>query len=68
MKNLLLIFASPSAVDVFAIHIAPNVGWEKAKIASIGHITSNALIEHGAHVTYQPKTYTMEAVLEEIVK
>ena len=67
-KELILIFASPSAVDAFATHIARYVGWEKVTIASIGHITSNALRKTGAHVTYQPKTYTMEAVLEEIVK
>lgn len=64
----ILIFASPSAVDAFAKHIAPYVGWEKVKIASIGHITTKALLNHGAEVTYQPKTYTMEAVLDEIVK
>lgn len=67
-EEIILVFASPSAVDAFGLHIAPYVGWEKIKIASIGHITSNALLEHGAHVSYQPKTYTMEAVLEEIVK
>lgn len=67
-ENIILVFASPSAVDAFGLHIAPYVGWEKIKIASIGHITSNALLKYGAHVSYQPKTYTMEAVLEEIVK
>ncbi len=66
-KKIIIIFASPSAVDVFAQHIASKIGWGKAKIASIGHITSNALLKHGAQVTYQPKTYTMEAVLEEII-
>lgn len=66
--ELIVIFASPSAANAFAIHIAPSVGWEKMKIASIGHITSNALIKHGAHVSYQPNTYTMEAVLDEIIK
>ena len=67
-SELLVIFASPSAVDAFAIHIAPSVGWDRIKIASIGHITSNALKKHGAHVTYQPNTYTMESVLDEIIK
>lgn len=67
-KELIVIFASPSAVEVYALHIAPHVGWEKVKIASIGHITSNALKKYDAHVSYQPKTYTMEAVIEEIVK
>lgn len=62
----IIIFASPSAVNVFAIHIAPIVGWDSVKIASIGHITAHAIEKRGGHVTYQPNTYTMEAVIDEI--
>jgi uroporphyrinogen-III synthase len=62
----IIIFASPSAVEVFAENIAPFVGWGKAKYACIGHITANKLEEFGAEVTYQPSHYTMLSVVEEI--
>ncbi|BDH62447.1 uroporphyrinogen-III synthase [Lysinibacillus sp. PLM2] len=62
----IIIFASPSAVNVFAIHIAPIVGWDSVKLASIGHITAQAIEKRGGHVTYQPNTYTLEAVINEI--
>ncbi|MEK9198942.1 MULTISPECIES: uroporphyrinogen-III synthase [Bacillales] len=62
----ILIFASPSAVDVFANHVAPITGWDKAKLAAIGHITAARIAFYGAEVTYKPKVYTMEAVIEEI--
>lgn len=64
----IIVFASPSAVDVFAQHVAPIIGWNKVKLAAIGHITANAIEKYGAIVTYQPKVYTMEAVIEEISK
>ncbi|HWK24299.1 MAG TPA: uroporphyrinogen-III synthase [Ureibacillus sp.] len=64
----IIIFASPSAVDVFAKYIAPIVGWGKASYASIGHITAARIEHYGAHVTYKPTKYTMLAVLEEIRK
>ncbi|MBD8026842.1 uroporphyrinogen-III synthase [Ureibacillus sp. Re31] len=64
--KLILIFASPSAVDVFAKYVAPTIGWDKATIAAIGHITAARLAYYGAEVTYKPKVYTMEAVIEEI--
>jgi len=62
----IIIFASPSAVDVFAKNIAPLVGWENAQYASIGHITAARIEHYGAQVTYQPTNYTMQAVIEEI--
>ncbi|QCR33040.1 uroporphyrinogen-III synthase [Lysinibacillus sp. SGAir0095] len=62
----IIIFASPSAVDVFALHIAPVIGWGKAKYASIGHITAARIEYYGAQVTYKPADYTMLAVIEEI--
>ncbi len=62
----IIIFASPSAVDVFAKQIAPVVGWRNAKYASIGHITAARIEHYGAQVTYKPTNYTMLAVIEEI--
>ncbi|RHW33373.1 uroporphyrinogen-III synthase [Lysinibacillus yapensis] len=62
----IIIFASPSAVEMFAENIAPVVGWQKPQFASIGHITTAKLEHYGASVTYQPSRYTMLAVIEEI--
>ena len=62
----IVIFASPSAVDMFAKHIASEVGWENADYASIGHITAARIQYYGARVTYKPTDYTMVAVIEEI--
>lgn len=68
--EVVIIFASPSAVEVYDKYIAPSIGWcvPTVKLASIGHITTNALQSIGATVTYQPTTYTMQAVIEDIVK
>ena len=65
-KQPIIIFASPSAVDVFAKHIAPVVGWGQAEYASIGHITAARIEHYEAQVTYKPTNYTMLAVIEEI--
>ncbi|RUL51069.1 uroporphyrinogen-III synthase [Lysinibacillus antri] len=67
-ENMILIFASPSAVEVYAEHIAPVVGWDKVQIAAIGHITEAAIQKYGVKVTYKPKTYTMQSVIDEIIK
>jgi len=67
-EDVTIIFASPSAVDVFAKKIAPVVGWEKIKFAVIGHITASALKSYGATVHIQPEIYTMQAVLAQLVK
>lgn len=67
-KDVTVIFASPSAVDVFASHIAPKVGWDAIRVASIGHVTSAELAKHGITIHIQPQKYTMQAVLAELVK
>ncbi|GLC88408.1 uroporphyrinogen-III synthase [Lysinibacillus piscis] len=67
-RDVTVIFASPSAVDVYVMDIAPVIGWEKAKIAAIGHITKQAIVNHGVTVDIMPSIYTMQAVIEEIVK
>lgn len=66
-NEVIIVFASPSAVDVFAKQIAINTGWEKVKIASIGHITTNQIEKYGQIVTYQPQTYTLESIIDEII-
>lgn len=67
-EETIIIFASPSAVDVFAQNVAPIVGWHSAQLAAIGHITARRIEYYGAKVTYQPKKYTMQAVIEDIQK
>lgn len=67
-RSPIIIFASPSAVDCYAKYVVPSVGWGKTLIASIGHVTTEALHGYGATVTYQPEKYTMQSVIEEIVK
>jgi uroporphyrinogen-III synthase len=66
-REAIVIFASPSAVQVFHEKVAPVIGWQHISAAAIGHITSNALRKLGVEVYVQPATYTMQAVIEEII-
>lgn len=66
-KRAIVIFASPSAVQVFHEKVAPIVGWQHVSAAAIGHITAAALRRLGVAVYVQPATYTMQAVIEEII-
>lgn len=63
----IVVFASPSAVQVYAEHIVPTIGWQDITVASIGHITTAALQKYGATVTVQPQIYTMQAVIEQLI-
>lgn len=67
-KDVTVIFASPSAVGVYALDVASVVGWEAVRVAAIGHITEAAITNHGATVDVLPSVYTMQAVLEELTK
>lgn len=67
-EDVIVIFASPSAVEVYARYIAPAVGWDQVRIAALGHVTADALAKYNVNIEIQPKTYTMQAVLAEIVK
>ncbi|WCH46623.1 uroporphyrinogen-III synthase [Lysinibacillus sp. OF-1] len=67
-QDVTVIFASPSAVDVYARDVASHVGWRATRIAAIGHITEAALEQYGATVEIMPSVYTMQAVIEEIMK
>ena len=66
-KEPIVIFASPSAVDVYAKEIVPMLDWGYVKVASIGHITTAALVKYGVTPIVQPKTYTMQAVIEQLL-
>lgn len=67
-KRCTIVFASPSAVDVYKRFILPDISWESVNIAAIGHITEHALLDAGADSIIQPAEYTMTAVIEEIAK
>lgn len=67
-KNCTVVFASPSAVRVYAEEILPIYDWEKITVAAIGHVTEKALMALGAWDIIQPKTYTMQQVVEEIAR
>ncbi|MFC9539375.1 uroporphyrinogen-III synthase [Lysinibacillus sp. NPDC056959] len=67
-SDVTVIFASPSAVDVYAKDIASVIGWKAVHIAAIGHITEAAIVNHGAIVDIMPSVYTMQAVIEEITR
>ncbi len=66
--NSIVIFASPSAVEVYAREIAPTTGWNRITTAAIGHVTAAALEKHGAPVHIQPKTYTYLALIKKIAQ
>ncbi|MER2114650.1 MAG: uroporphyrinogen-III synthase [Solibacillus isronensis] len=66
-KHPIVIFASPSTVDIYAEHIVPHVDWQNVKFASIGHVTTAALEKYGVQPMVQPKIYTMQAVIEQLI-
>ena len=61
-----VLFASPSAVTVFAEEISSQVGWQGYTIGAIGHVTEKALKELGAPVHVRPDTYTLKALVEKL--
>lgn len=63
----IVVFASPSAVDLFAEHVATQIGWLNVRCASIGHITTEALAKYGVTPVVQPKRYTMKSVITQII-
>ncbi|HBJ01252.1 MAG TPA: uroporphyrinogen-III synthase [Lysinibacillus sp.] len=67
-EDVTVIFASPSAVDVYAKSVAVHVGWQATRVVAIGHITEAALEQYGATVDIMPSVYTMQAVIEELMK
>jgi uroporphyrinogen-III synthase len=67
-KQLNVLFASPSAVDVFAEEVAPQTGWNGFTIGAIGHVTEKALLEVGAVVHVRPDTYTLMDLVEKLAE
>ena len=67
-KEITVLFASPSAVEVFYEEIVPYIGWNGYKIGAIGHVTERALVEKGAEVHVRPNTYTLIDLVHALVK
>lgn len=63
-----VLFASPSAVEVFRSEIAPQIGWKGYTIGAIGHVTEKALLEAGAMVHVRPDTYTLMDLVNELAR
>ncbi|EAG9222302.1 uroporphyrinogen-III synthase [Listeria monocytogenes] len=65
----LIIFASPSAwKNFYSIAKSFPVQKEKWHIASIGSITTKAILADGWEVKYQPKTFTMKHLADLIIQ
>ncbi|MBE1554558.1 uroporphyrinogen-III synthase [Sporosarcina limicola] len=65
-ERLNVLFASPSAVDVFAKEVAPHTGWDGYTIGAIGHMTEQALFEAGGPVHVIPDTYTLVDLVKKL--
>jgi uroporphyrinogen-III synthase len=65
-KQVSVMFASPSAVEIFAKEIVPFTGWKDYTIGAIGHVTEKALTEVGATVHIRPDTYTLIDLVKEL--
>ena len=63
----IVVFASPSAVRIYAAEVTPTIAWSNVKVASIGHITTAALATYGVTPIVQPTTYTMQAVIKQLI-
>lgn len=67
-SNVSVLFASPSAVDMFYRQVVPHIGWNGYTICAIGHVTERALIAAGATVDVRPTVYTLAALVEALAK
>lgn len=63
-KNVSVLFASPSAVNIFAEDVVPITGWNDFTVGAIGHITERALVEVGAKVHVKPTKYTLKDLVD----
>lgn len=65
-NDVSVLFASPSAVQIFAEEVAPHTGWEGYTIGAIGHVTERALIKEGASVDVRPDIYTLKDLVDKL--
>lgn len=64
--NVDVLFASPSAVNIFNEEIAAEIGWEGFTIGAIGHVTEKKLIDVGATVHVRPDIYTLKDLVNKL--
>lgn len=67
-ENTTVLFASPSAVRVFAEGAVPVVGWKGYTVGAIGHVTEKALLEAGADVDVKPEIYTLKELVNALAR
>ncbi|WP_153732697.1 uroporphyrinogen-III synthase [Sporosarcina obsidiansis] len=67
-EQVSVLFASPSAVDVFASRVAPLTTWKGFTVCAIGHVTERALLKIGAPVHVKPETYTLVELVHALAK
>ncbi|TWT26290.1 uroporphyrinogen-III synthase [Planomicrobium sp. CPCC 101110] len=65
MKGAAVLFASPSAVSAYR---EAGGDWQGIKVAAIGHVTRDAILQNGGRVDFIPEKYTILDALNEIVK
>ncbi|PSL35167.1 uroporphyrinogen-III synthase [Planomicrobium soli] len=65
IKNAVVLFASPSAVSAYR---EAGGDWQGIKVAAIGHVTRDAILQNRGHVDFIPEKYTILDALNEIVK
>jgi uroporphyrinogen-III synthase len=65
LKNITILFASPSAVSAYR---QAGGNWANIRTAAIGHVTQEAIQANGGTVDFTPKKYTYIEVINEIAK
>ena len=65
LKDVIILFASPSAVSAYR---QAGGGWSNIRTAAIGHVTQQAIQANGGTVDFTPKKYTYVDVINEIAK
>lgn len=65
MKQVIVIFASPSAVLAYC---QAGGNWQNIQVAAIGHVTEQAILRNGGHVDWIPERYTYLDLINEIAK
>lgn len=65
LKDVTVIFASPSAVSAYR---EAGGDWSGIRVAAIGHVTENAILQEGGTVDFIPEKYTYIEVINEIAK
>lgn len=67
-KSTTILFASPSAVRVFAERAVPVIGWKGYTVGAIGHVTEDALLKVGAKVDVKPEIYTLKELVNALAR